>query len=412
MYADTVKQFPSLLPSVPLPPRHSWSVLGFSLTHEAIVPILDSKIGDICRLCSKLEEVDPHHAFTLLRNCFSIPKLVYILRTCPTFVEPMILLEFDSIIRAALLSISNVSLSDKSWKQVSLPNRFGGLGFRSARALSLPCFLSSSYASSSLVRLLFSSVPDALASDDLRGGDRDVVSVRESWQKQCSVAPLDLLGSQRKWDGLLCEVALNNLLVDADQWDRCRFLAAKSAHSAAWSEAVPIPVLGNFLGAEELRVAVVLRVGANIFGAPTCLCKCGVKMDAKGYHGLSCRLNEGRPPRHAEINSIIKKCLGKIGLPSILEPLELDTGDGRRPDSITTFPWKHGKCLVWDATVVDAFSRSHIIASSIESGSSAKSVEILKSRKYQGLVGNFHFQPVAFETRGAADLQPVVLLRS
>ena len=98
MYADTVKQFPSILFSVSLPPRHSWSVLGSSLTHEAIAPILSSKLGDIRRLCSKLEKVDPHHAFTLLRNCFSMPKLVYILRTCPTFVEPMILLEFDSIV--------------------------------------------------------------------------------------------------------------------------------------------------------------------------------------------------------------------------------------------------------------------------------------------------------------------------
>ena len=70
----------------------------------------------------------------------------------------------------------------------------------------------------------------------------------------------------------------------------------------------------------------------------------------------------------------------------------------RRPDGITTFPWKHGKCLIWDATVVDSFSKSHIIASSIKSGSSAKSAEILKSRKYQNLVGNFHYQPVAFET--------------
>ena len=132
MYADTVKQFSYLLSSVSLPPRHSWSGLGSSLTHEAIVPILDSKLGEIRLLCSKLKEVDPHHAFTLLRNCFSIPKLVYILRTCPTFVEPMIFFESDSIIRAALSSISNVSLSDKSWKRVSLPNRFGGLGFRSA----------------------------------------------------------------------------------------------------------------------------------------------------------------------------------------------------------------------------------------------------------------------------------------
>ena len=167
MYADTFKQFSSILPSVSLSPRHSWSVLGSPLTHEAIVHILDLKLGDICRLRFKLEKVKFHHAFTLLRNCFSIPKLVYILRTCPTFVEPMILLKFDSIIRAALSSISNVSLSDKSWKQVSLPNCFGGLGFSSARVLLLPCFLSSSYASSSLVRLLLLSVLDALASDDL-----------------------------------------------------------------------------------------------------------------------------------------------------------------------------------------------------------------------------------------------------
>ena len=81
-------------------------------------------------------------------------------------------------------------------------------------------------------------------SDDLQGSVRDVVSARESWQKQCSVAPLDLLESQRKWDDLLCEVALNDLLVDVDQWDRCRLLAAKSAHSAAWSEAVAFETTG------------------------------------------------------------------------------------------------------------------------------------------------------------------------
>ena len=169
MYADTIKQFSSIFPSVSLLPCHSWSVLGSPFTHEAIVSILYSKLEDIRRLCSKLEEVDFHHAFTLLRNCLFIPKLVYILRMCPTFVEPMILLEFDSIIRAAFSSISKVSLSDKSWKQVSLPSRFGSLGFRSARALSLPCFLFFSYASLSLVRLFLSSVLDAFASDDLQG---------------------------------------------------------------------------------------------------------------------------------------------------------------------------------------------------------------------------------------------------
>ena len=81
-----------------------------------------------------------------------------------------------------------------------------------------------------------------------------------------------------------------------------------------------------------------------------------------------------------------------------------------RLDGMTTFPWKHGKCLVRDATVVDAFSKSHIIASYIESGSTAKTAEILKSRKYQGLVGNFHFQPVARQQTAAVS-QPAALLK-
>ena len=119
MYADTVKQFSFILPSISLPPRHSWSVLGSPFTHEAIVPILGSKLENIRQLCFKLEEVDPHHAFTFLSNCFSIPKLVYILQTCPTFVEPMILLELDSIIRAALSSISNVSVRQELEASIS-----------------------------------------------------------------------------------------------------------------------------------------------------------------------------------------------------------------------------------------------------------------------------------------------------
>ena len=178
------------------------------------------------------------------------------------------------------------------------------------------------------------------------------------WLKHYGVAPSDLLECKRKWDELLCEIAFNNLLVDADQWNRCRLLAAKSAHSGARSEAKPTPILRNLLDAKKLWVAVAFRVEADISCVSTCLCMCGVRMDAKSYRG--------RLPRHPEINSIIKRFLEKIGLPSILEPTGLDKSDGRRPDGITTFPWKHGKYLIWEAKVVDAFTKTHIIASSIK----------------------------------------------
>ena len=39
------------------------------------------------------------------------------------------------------------------------------------------------------------------------------------------------------------------------------------------------------------------------------------------------------------MNDVIKRALQKAGLPSDLEPLELDRGDGSRLDGITVFPF-------------------------------------------------------------------------
>ena len=54
---------------------------------------------------------------------------------------------------------------------------------------------------------------------------------------------------------------------------------------------------------------------------------------------LSCRFNAGQFPRHAAINSIIKRSLDAAGLHSILEPVGLDRGNSRGPDEVTSFPF-------------------------------------------------------------------------
>ena len=69
--------------------------------------------------------------------------------------------------------------------------------------------------------------------------------------------------------------------------------------------------------------------------------------------------NAGCFPRHSAINSILKWSLTRIGLPSALEPIRLMKD--RRPDGLTLNPWYRGRCLVWDATVVDTFAESHYI---------------------------------------------------
>jgi hypothetical protein len=123
-------------------------------------------------------------------------------------------------------------------------------------------------------------------------------------------------------------------------------------------------------------------------------------MDEYGLHGLSCRLNAGRFPRHAELNTILKRALAKLNIPSILEPSGVSRNDGKRPDGLTLYPWKQGKCLTWDVTVTDTFCATHLMGSASTSGAAAKYAEEQKVAKYSQLTGALIFQPVAFETSG------------
>ena len=92
--------------------------------------------------------------------------------------------------------------------------------------------------------------------------------------------------------------------------------------------------------------------------------------------------------------------LDTAGLHSILEPVGLDRGDGRRPDGVTSFPFKGGKALAWDATCTDSFSASNLYSTILNPGSASSAAEDLKRRKYPQLVADFEFVPVAVETSG------------
>ena len=100
------------------------------------------------------------------------------------------------------------------------------------------------------------------------------------------------------------------------------------------------------------------------------------------------------------INNIIKRSLDTADLHSILEPVGLDHGDGRRPDEVTLFPFKGGKAMAWDATCTDSFSTSDLYSTIHNPGSASNAAEHLKRLKYSQLVADFEFVPVAVETSG------------
>jgi len=109
-------------------------------------------------IAENLELIELHQALFILKNCLSIPKLTYLLRSAPCFKYKEELEAFNTAIRINTEKISNVTFGKDSWSQASLPIRHGGLGFCSAADLSLPSFLSSSFACQGLVNRLLPSL--------------------------------------------------------------------------------------------------------------------------------------------------------------------------------------------------------------------------------------------------------------
>ena len=167
----------------------------------------------------------------------------------------------------------------------------------------------------------------------------------------------------------MANLKLDRLKLNGDQVTMARLSAASYPESDVWLNAIPVPSLGSHLEPEVLRIAIALKIGAKVCERHTC--RSGRMMNERGLHGLSCKFSAGRNPRHSAMNDIIKGALQRAGIPSVLEPLGLDRGDGSRPDGRTVFPFKRGKSLVWDSTCVDTFAESHLNASAVEARSAA-----------------------------------------
>ena len=166
--------------------------------------------------------------------------------------------------------------------------------------------------------------------------------------------------------------------------------------SATCLSALPVATISNLLDDSALRIEVGLRLEAVI--CTEHLCICGQNVDRYGHHGLSCEKIRGRHARNSSLNDAVQRSLGSAHVTSVLEPVGLDRGDGKRADGLTIFPWKFGKPLVWDVTVVDTLAQSYVVATSQHAGAAADAAENRKQRKYHALENRFVVQPIGFET--------------
>ena len=68
---------------------------------------------------------------------------------------------------------------------------------------------------------------------------------------------------------------------------------------------------------------------------------------------------------------------------------------------MTQFPWKQGKCLVWDVTVADSVCASYVKKTSKTVGAAADTREDKKISKYANLARDYLFIPIGIETFGS-----------
>ena len=103
--------------------------------------ILQSRCDDLKRATERLSTISAHDALTVLKASLGVPKMLFIMRSSPCTDHPL-LRTYDDLLREALSSITNNTISDLQWIQASLPVKDGGLGIRSVVTLAPSAYLS------------------------------------------------------------------------------------------------------------------------------------------------------------------------------------------------------------------------------------------------------------------------------
>ena len=147
--------FRGLLPGVWTVEACVLSLLGDAVEIQGIQRIINEKRETLERMTSKLEMLNLHQAFVLLKNAFAMPKLQYVLRASPAYLYIDQFRIFDRALFGSQGRVANMSLEGNVCKQTGFPVNFGGLGCRRAENIALPSFLASMNSVGVLVETFF-----------------------------------------------------------------------------------------------------------------------------------------------------------------------------------------------------------------------------------------------------------------
>ena len=259
-----------------------FQLLGSSISTEAVPILFKEKMRALKIMEPRLLLLPAHDALFILRHALALPRLLYTLRTCPTFLHIDILATYDSLLKDILSSVLNIRFIGTQFQQACLPVNNGGLGVRSAVMLAPSAFLASAAGTSHLVLLL---LPDYITRDT----DTSRAAALALWRSRVPTNTSPPASAQQKvWDALCVAHNLRQMTEQLTMpTDRARLNASQRKEAGTWLSALPAASLGLRMDDETIRIAVGLRLGCDLVTPHRCTC--GAQVDATAHHGLSCR---------------------------------------------------------------------------------------------------------------------------
>ena len=338
---------------------------GFTLLGSPVGPnsfcedIFSKRVSKIADTLSKLEDLEDSQMETaLLRSCLALPKVAYLLRTCPPALFQQSLGSFDHIMRDALSDLAGGPLSDWSWAKASLPSSLGGLNVRQALLHAPAAYISSFLQSRPLISRILghSANPPVHLSDSITSLSQ--ASARPDW---VSIQDIDVPHSQHSLSRAIDEASFDTLLASAPN-SRSKALALSSAirHAGDWLNAIPSSSLGLHLPDRGFRFCLKYWLGLQMFQEGGKCPVCHALADPFGDHQVGCGGNCDRIFRHNSIRDAVFSAAQSAALAPRREVPSLIPGTQSRPADIYLPCWKRGRPAALDITVISTLQQSTV----------------------------------------------------
>jgi hypothetical protein len=347
--------------------------------------------------------------FTLLRSCFSFPKLAYSLRTVDVLQHQQFLNNFDSAVRVALEAILGAPLTPAQWAQASLPIHLGGVGLRRAGGHGAAAYLSSLSASDHLVQEI-RALPTSQESTE-EATENAVRNLNEQLGDHLTYEEVGNM-TQRLVSGLIDSEALARLQqATTTIREKARLNCVGREGAGDWLTSLPSQALGLHLRAGEFMFAMKYRLGMAVFRregecpAPRCMGIC----DKYGDHAISCAIGGERNSRHNYLRDVVFQSSQQAHLGPLKEPDGLLPGLDDRPADILLRYWTRGKDTAIDITVVNALQAAHVQQVAENGSKAVESAHNDKVRKYQERCSQEGIEFVAMAVDTFGGWHPVAL---